>query len=73
MECVRANFNYEPDGNEAAVYKKMFTTLISNQWFLGGTVCEYHTQLPAYPWYALKPGEARSGIRNADYSDRTTL
>lgn len=68
-------FNYIDNTNdeiEALVYEKMLSSLTKNKWFLGATVCEYHTQAPAFPWYAQRI-EARLGIRNADYSDRPLL
>lgn len=69
-------FNYADNTNdeiEAIVYESMFTSLSKNRWFLGSTICEYHTQLPAYQWYAERINEARLGIRNIDYSNRRVL
>lgn len=69
-------FNYTSsttDESESVIYERMFHSLIRSPWFLGSTICEYHTKLPAYPWYAERLKEGRLGIRNADYSDRKLL
>jgi len=69
-------FNYAEetsDAREAAAYRAMFTSLIESPWFLGGTVCEYRTRFPSFPWYAQRSDTPREGIRHADLTDRPAL
>ncbi len=74
MRPLEYNFTTTTDDAiEALMYEKMFGDLLKSPWFLGATVCEYHTQLPAFPWYAKKIDRPRLGIRNVDYSNRLPL
>jgi poly(3-hydroxybutyrate) depolymerase len=51
----------------------MYRSLLSSAWFLGGAVCEYRQKRPNNPFYSPRPDDARTGVRNADYTERAPL
>lgn len=51
----------------------MRLSLAGSPWYLGGCVCQYQDRLPEFPWYSPRPREARTGVRNPDYTDRPAL
>jgi hypothetical protein len=60
------------DEGEAADYERMYRALLASPWFLGGAVCEYRPRVGILE-YGPRPGQARTGVRNADYSEREAL
>ena len=60
------------DRAEAEDYERMYSALLASPWFLGGSVCEYRPRIGTLE-YGPRPGQARTGVRNADYSERAAL